>query len=284
VAVPGEATAAEGAPVLQEGLDVVLGRLPTGWDAAVSWRKLRHALAPGIVRQKVEERAIDAILDHARRLLRHAARPKRPECVGWPDEGELDLDETLARPRPWSPEDLRLARQVPREVDVVAILDMSLSMTGEKIALVAVAAAILRMKLEDVAVVAFDTGPHVLVRVGERVSPRELVRRVLAVPAQGYTNIEGGLLAASEQLRRSARRERVGILLTDGIANVGGDPVSAAGRLPRLHVVHLGDHHPQGARACRGMAQKGHGRLYRARTYGDLPGVVRTAVRELFRG
>lgn len=230
------------------------------------------------------DRAIDAILAHARRLLRHAARPQRAEEVGWPEDGELDLESTLERPRPWAPSDVRLTRLVPREVDVVAILDMSLSMTGEKIALVAVAAAILRMRLSHVAVVAFDTHAHVLVRVGEDVSPRELVRRVLSVPAQGYTNIEGGLTAALEQLRRSSRRERVGLLLTDGVANVGRDPVGAAGRYPRLHVVHLGDHHPQGARSCRGMAQAGHGRLYRARTYADLPDVVRRAVRELFRG
>ncbi|MDP2316144.1 MAG: vWA domain-containing protein [Pseudomonadota bacterium] len=227
---------------------------------------------------------MDAILAHARRLLRHAARPHRAEEVGWPDAGELDLESTLERPRPWAPADLRLTRLVPREVDVVAVLDLSLSMTGEKIALVAVATAILRLRLEHVAVVAFDTNAHVLVRVGEELGPRELVRRVLSVPAQGYTNIDAGLSAAASQLRRSSRRERVGLLLTDGVANVGEDPVRTAGRLPRLHVVHLGDHHPQGARTCRGMAQAGRGRLYRARTYADLPDVVRRAVRELFRG
>ncbi|MFN7143756.1 MAG: vWA domain-containing protein, partial [Myxococcota bacterium] len=216
--------------------------MPTGWDAAVGWRKLQQALPPGLVRRTVEERAVDAILDHARRLLRHAARPRRLDAVAWPGEGELDLEETIERPRPWAPGDVRLLRQVPREADVVAILDMSLSMTGEKTALVAVATAILRLKLENVAVVAFDTGARVLVRVGEVVSPRELVRRVLTVPAQGYTNIEGGLVAAADQLRRSGRRERVGLLLTDGIANVGGDPVSAAGRLPRPPIVYLGDH------------------------------------------
>ena len=58
----------------------------------------------------------------------------------WPAEGELDLAATLENPRPWRPDDLVLSRREPRDADVVAILDMSLSMTGEKIALVAVAA------------------------------------------------------------------------------------------------------------------------------------------------
>jgi Mg-chelatase subunit ChlD len=225
---------------------------------------------------------VAAIVERARALVRHAVRPAHTVSLGWPDDGDLDLDATIERPRPWAPGDLRLSRREPREADVVAVLDMSLSMTGEKIALVAVATAILRLKLEHVAFVAFDTVPHVLVRAGERVAIRELVRRVLEVPAQGYTNIEGGLVAGRQQLARGRHAERVGMLFTDGVANVGHDPVCAAFRYPRLHVVHVGDHHPQGARACLAMARAGRGRLYRARAYGDLPGVVRAAVRELF--
>ncbi|MSQ03759.1 MAG: VWA domain-containing protein [Myxococcales bacterium] len=207
----------------------------------------------------------------------------RIEAAAWPEAGELDLDATLERPRPWWPDDVCLLRRVPHEADVVAVLDMSLSMTGEKIALVAVATAILRMKLQRVAVVAFDTVPHVLVRVGDAPSVRELVRRVLEVPGQGYTNIEGGLLAGQVELRRGRQRERVGLLFTDGVANVGWDPVRAAFRYPRLHVIHVGEHHPQGARSCLAMARAGRGRLYRARAYQDLPTVVRRAVSELFR-
>ena len=207
----------------------------------------------------------------------------RSEAACWPGEGDLDLEATLERPRPWGQDDIRLQRRVPREADVVAVLDMSLSMTGEKIALVAVATAILRIKLQRVAVVAFDTVPHVLVRAGEAPSVRELVRRVLEVPAQGYTNIEGGLIAGHGELRRGRQRERVGLLFTDGVANVGWDPVRAAFRYPRLHVVHVGEHHPQGARSCLAMARAGRGRLYRARAYQDLPTVVRRAVSELFR-
>lgn len=264
--------------------DAAPSRLPQGWEAATSWRQLRDRLPAGVVRHRVLDNAVEAVLAHARRLLRHAARPVRAHEAGWPDDGELDLDRTLEEPRPWGPAELRVVRNEPREVDVVAVLDMSLSMTGEKIALVAVATAILRLRLEHVSVVAFDTTPHVLVRVGEDVSPRELVRRVLEVPAQGYTNVEGGLVAGLDELRRSRRRERVGLLFTDGVANVGGDPVAPAGRFPRLHVVHLGDHHPQGARCCRDMARAGRGKLYRARSYADLPSVVREAIRELFRG
>ncbi len=259
--------------------------VPSGWGAARTWGSLDR-VASEAVRRRARESAIDAVVAHARRLVRHASRPVRLVEQPWPGEGELDLERTLeadARSTPTAAPEPRLVRNLPRDVEVVAVLDMSLSMTGEKIALLAVAATILRLKVENVAVVAFDTTPHVLVRAGEVLGVREVARRVLSVPAQGYTNIEGGLAAALEELRRARRRERVGIVFTDGVANVGADPVRVAGRYPRLHVVHLGEHHVQGARCCREMARAGRGKLYRARTYADLPRVVRGAVRELFR-
>jgi ABC-type multidrug transport system fused ATPase/permease subunit len=115
---------------------VQLSQLPAGWEAAKDWRRLRMQLPPGAMRQRVQESATDAILAHAKRMLRHASRPVRAVESGWPEEGELDLERTLEEPRPWAPHALRVVRNEPREVDVVAILDMSLSMTGEKIALV----------------------------------------------------------------------------------------------------------------------------------------------------
>jgi uncharacterized protein with von Willebrand factor type A (vWA) domain len=230
----------------------------------------------------VEERAIDAILARARAMLRHASRPMQRVVEGFPAEGELRIEETIEKPRPWRPEDIEVERREPREADVVAILDMSLSMTGERIALTALATAILRLKLDHVGVIAFDTTAHRLVGIGETIEPRELVRRVLRVPAQGYTNIEGGLQSGLDELVRSRRRERAGIIMTDGIANVGWDPVKVAARYPRLHVVQVGGHEPQGIRCCERMARAGRGRRYEADSYVELPGVVRRLVRECF--
>jgi Mg-chelatase subunit ChlD len=227
---------------------------------------------------------VDAVMERARRLLRHASRPLQGVKDGYPAEGELDLEATLERVRPWSAADIRVRRIEPREADVVLVLDMSLSMTGEKIALTAVAAAILKIKLEHIAVVQFDTQAHVLVRCGEGVAVRELVRRILTVPAQGYTNIEAGLEEGLRVLRAGRHRERLGIVLTDGIANMGWDPVRVAARYPRLHVVQLGNRDRHGARTCRRMAQAGRGLRYEAVIYPQLPGVMRQLVRDCFGG
>jgi Mg-chelatase subunit ChlD len=266
----------------QASLEARMVELPAGWEAARQYHRLRNAL-PAPLRRQVLERAVAAILARARRLLRHAARPTRHVKDAFPAEGDLDLERTLETPRPWKPEDIAVERVEPREADVVAILDMSLSMTGEKIALVALAASILRLKLDRLAVVAFDTTAHRLVRVGESTAPRELVRRVLEVPAQGYTNIEAGLVTALDELGRTQRRERVAILMSDGIANVGWDPVRVAARFPRLHVVQVGPEERDGTKNCLGMARAGRGRHYRAVTYEQLPLVVRRLVRDVFR-
>ncbi|GEM_PF-1390111 len=276
-------------------VELLLADLPSGWDAAVRYHQLKRALPQGRPRQLVTERAVDAVVARARDLVRHAARPTRTERDHWPHPGDLDLGATVEAldvgPRDpadgaisWRPEGVRVARTVPRDADVVAILDMSLSMNGEKIALIAVAAAILHLKLDRVSVVSFDTLANTLVPLGARVDVREVVRRVLRVPAQGYTHISAGLEEGLEQLSRSRRKERVGLLLSDGISNVGKDPVHVAQRFPTLHVIQVGRDVPQGRRACTRMAQAGQGARWHAPTYLALPQLVRQVVREVFRG
>jgi Mg-chelatase subunit ChlD len=259
----------------------MIDELPDGWEASTTYHKLKRVL-PRHLREVVEARAVEDILRRAQELVRHASRPTRQVEDRFPADGELDLEATLEQPRPWAPTDLVLQRIEPRDADVVAILDMSLSMTGEKIALTALAVAILRLKLDRLAVVSFDTKAHPLVRLDEDVPVREVIRRVLRVPAQGFTNVEAGLLAGLDALRGGRHGERVGIVMTDGIANVGRDPVLVAARFPRLHVVQVGPEERQGTRTCVGMARAGRGRRYRAILYAELPGVVRRLVREVF--
>lgn len=263
-------------------MQVQLDTLPEGWQAAQQFHRLKHRM-PRSVRKIIEQRAVEAILRRARKMLRHAAQPTRLLQDRYPARGELDFEATLESSPPWTPTDIVVERREPRRADVVAILDMSLSMTGEKIALTALATAILRLRLDRLAVVSFDTHAHTLITLQEDLPVQELVRRILRVPAQGYTNIEAGLRTSLEEIRRSPRSERAGVILTDGVANVGWDPIPTAGRFPKLHVVQVGPEEPGGARTCQAMARAGRGRRYRAPTYHELPVVVRRLVRECFR-
>ncbi|MBN1337486.1 MAG: VWA domain-containing protein [Deltaproteobacteria bacterium] len=257
--------------------------LPAGWEASERTNRVLGAQVSAHLEVDVSARTAEAVLARARRLLGHARRPVHCVEDTFPASGELDLEATTDRDPPWSANRLQVRRTEPRDAEVVLILDTSLSMTGEKIALVAVAAAILQLALGDVAVVSFDTAAHVRVPVGRPVPTHEGVRRVLGVPAQGYTNLEAGLARAADELARSRRRERVAFLFTDGLPNVGWDPLRPAGRFPRLHVIQVGPEHAQGTRTCRRLASAGRGRRFRARNWEDLPAVARDAVRFLFR-
>lgn len=276
--------------IASESSEENLAELPAGWEAAQHLQRLRKTLAPGRALQRITESAIDAVLQRARSLLRHASRPTRAVVDAWPAEGELDVDATLEQPPshknrrfPYDPKDIVVNRREPRDADVCAILDMSLSMTGEKVALTAVAVAILHMKLDRVGVVAFDTNAHRVVPIGSDLPIREVIRRVLTVPTHGYTHISAGLEMGLDELQRSRRRERVGLLLSDGVANVGWDPVNVARRFPCLHVVQMGRDLPAGTRACRNLAVAGRGRRFHAPTYLALPTVIKRVIRELFR-
>jgi Mg-chelatase subunit ChlD len=257
--------------------------LPAGWEAAEKYRQVVASMAPGPLRQEATRRAVQAVLARAKELLRHAMSPVEQRQGTWPEDGDFDLDATLDRGLdPLSPS-LAVTRREPREADLVLVIDTSLSMTGERVALVAVAAAILKLKLEHVAVVAFDTTARVLVGCRVPVPAPELVLRILEVPAQGYTNIEDGLAKAFTELSTSSRREKVAMLLTDGAANVGWDPVARARRFRRLHVVHVGKPTGRGTKLCRRLALAGNGLLFQASSHADLPGVIRGALRSIFR-
>ena len=266
--------------------------LPAGWEAATEYHRLKRVLPSGPLRIRVREAAISAVLERALQCVRHAGRPTRLESAGWIEEpsGDLDLNGSLDAGILLEPEDpsrLRVTVREPRRASIVLILDMSLSMTGEKIALVAVAAAVLALKLtsEELAVVTFDSTATPLKRLGEKVSPRELVRRVLEVPARGYTHLEGGLREGLRLLRDSRVPQRAGVLMTDGIYNVGWDPAPLAPLFPRLHVIQLGeeDAEKNDRGLCRRLASGGRGRYYRAEQYEDLPAMTYRLVQDLFR-
>ena len=173
--------------------------------------------------------------------LKAATRSVRePMLEPW--GGELDVEATvenlLGKPHP-EPGDLIVQRRVDRRHQVVLMVDTSLSMAGEKMALAAVAAAVLALKLRpgDLAVVLFADGARTVLRFGEEVDPAELVRRMLAVPCGGGTDIAAALRLGHAELQRGRDPGRCGLLVSDGVYTCGADPLPAAARFGELHVL-----------------------------------------------
>jgi Mg-chelatase subunit ChlD len=214
-----------------------------GWElaGALSAGSLAYA-GPG-ARAFAQRLAASAVLRRARALVGPLRAGTRVVLGPWSaGAGELALEATLENilGKEW-PEagDWVVRRRVERRCQVVLMVDTSLSMAGEKMALAAVAVAVLALKLRpgDLSVVLFSDGARVVSRLGEEVRPDDLVRRLLARPCGGATDISTALAAGRVELARGRDPRRSGLLITDGVYTAGPDPCPAAARFRDLHVL-----------------------------------------------
>ncbi len=248
-----------------------------GWQVAVNLTRPGQRLAEPGLRLFAERLAARAVLARAARLvgpLRGATVSVR-ELLREPYGGELDLETTLenllGKPFP-EPGDWVLRRRVERRHQVVLMVDTSLSMSGENMAIAAVAAAVLALKLkpEDLSVVVFEDRARAVSQLEVADPPAEVVRRMLDQPVRGYTNIEAALELGAAELERGRNPRRTGLLITDGVVTAGGDPVPLAHRFPRLFVM-LTEDYKMNPELCRRLADAGRGDVFPVGTYRELP-------------
>lgn len=195
-------------------------------------------------------------------------------------DGDLDLDRSLARAdgAALGADDLVVRGWRAPSRAVCLVVDRSGSMRGAQVMLAAVAAAGVVLGLrerEDGAVIAFNHEAVVLSGPGSPRSADALVRDLLALRGAGATDLALALRLARRQLAASGARERVTLLLSDGDATVGGDPLTPAAALDRLHVLGTGGT-PEGARAGRALAARGHGDYVAVRMVSDLAPALRS--------
>lgn len=202
--------------------------------------------------------------------------------------GAADAAQALGR-HPLTEDTIWMEYLVPRKQPIVLVVDTSLSMTGEKLALTAVALAVvlLQFPTDPVGIVAFENQASVIKRPEERIGIQELVERFLDVPAQGYTHLEEGLRGALSLVRRirvSGRaRPASTVLLTDGKYTAGRDPAYLGPRFPHLVVLKIGRERAS-MELCRELARKGAGQVRAVPDLGALPVVMYGVVRDLLRG
>jgi len=252
-----------------EGLD--------GWDVAVNITRPGCRISDPDLRMFAERLASRAVLARAAslvgplRLVTHIVRENLRE----PFAGELDLDATLdnvlGKPFPEA-EDWVIQHREERHHQVVLMVDTSLSMSGENMAMAAVTAAVLALKLrpEDLSVVVFDDVAETITQLGVADPAEEVVRRMLDQPVGGYTNIADALELGAAELERGRNPRRSGLLITDGIATAGGDPLPLAHRFSRLFVL-LTEDYKMDPVLCRRLADAGGGDVFPVGSFRQLP-------------
>ncbi len=199
-----------------------------------------------------------------------------------PGLDEIDVDRTLEEQlghRALEYENIYCHEKIKQKSSYVLMLDVSNSMHQEKIAVATIATGVFAQKLrnDNHGVITFAKDVNTIKDVKDPNILPALVDRMLKIKSGGSTNIRLALLKGLEMLDKTKSKLKTGIIVTDGWATTGGDPVEIAARYDRLHVLGisfgLGGSDPI---TNKNMAKKGRGKYIHIQRFDDLPfGIVR---------
>lgn len=186
---------------------------------------------------KIASRWIIAI---AKRIADTGYRSSKLALIqGHTDGAEIELDHSLEKYAE-APESgildnlVSYVRRIEKRAFVM-MLDYSYSMKSKIILVAITAAAIAQHFKKDYAILAFNSGVGVLKDVDEPAGPEKVLQRLFALKSYGETNIRMVLEAGLQHVSKFERK--VGLILTDGDWNKGGNPFAAAKKFDKLSVI-----------------------------------------------
>ncbi|MFX0008341.1 MAG: VWA domain-containing protein [Promethearchaeota archaeon] len=160
---------------------------------------------------------------------------------------------------------------------IVLILDTSGSMYGRLLLNAALTTSVLayNMEKEDYAIILFNSNVMVMKKINQKKPIATIIDDILDSEASGFTNISLGLEKGLKELNKMKdnRKNRFGILITDGNYNRGEDPITLAKTFPKLHVIGMPAENDadQGIETCREIANAGSGKFYAVNDYKEIP-------------
>ena len=255
------------------------------WDVAVRFQDIkRYAHVSDVQKRKLQARAVSGVLEKARKLIGTVASPERPALLRQEEfeasgaRGELDLDAS------WSEGEPIFDSRIEKDTPVAIIMDVSMSMKGDKLAHLALAASAIAFSIpsERLCFLGFDSRIRWVKRFDESLAVDALVERVLNLPAGGFTHMELALTALQEELERVRKPRASVILIGDGKYTEGRDPLTLPLDFHRLHVLKIG-RDIGGRDVLKQLAERGKGVFVEARSYADLPRSLYQAIRMLVR-
>jgi gas vesicle protein GvpN len=214
---------------------------------------------------------------------RSARGPKRIRSMLRGD-GDVDLDRTVDRlAGAWPPradEVVTRSWQANRR-SVCLLVDSSGSMSGEALAMAAVATASVLLAADarlDTGALAFSGSVTVLQSPGRREQPELSVGRLLGLRGHGLTDLAAALRAAAAELAGLTSAERCVVLLSDCLSTTGGDPATALAGIDRLDVLCPqpagSEPDPASIQAAERLARLGGGVSQPVRTLAEIPAAL----------
>lgn len=159
--------------------------------------------------------------------------------------GDLDVDGSLdalvqarAGRSAIAADELRVRHWTKPTMALSLLVDRSGSMSGDRLAVAAVAAAACAWRAPaDWSVLAFSDRQLALKSQDDERSAASVVNDLLRLRGRGTTDLDAALRSSARQLERSRAKRRVTILLSDCRATTGVDPQTAARRIDDLCVI-----------------------------------------------
>jgi len=260
------------------------------WDLASRYRDIqRYGYLEAKQKKEMSELAIQGVLQKAHESLGPIQKPYRYLTVSQEEidssggayhSPEIDVEETLMNPRRSELQEPVFRVTTERDHGLVLVLDTSLSMKGEKLALLGatVAAVAMSVPSHSLAILGFDSEIHEIKKFDEVVTTRECVERVLSIPPGGFTNISKGLTVARDWIHATKFKQARVILISDGRYTEGVDPVEIARLLPFVYPVKIGKE-PYGREVMRAISDTGLGTFMEVREMKELPVQLLKAIR-----
>jgi len=199
----------------------------------------------GMLKPKVREIAVRIasrlIIKIAKQISDTGFRSGNLKVVkGFLEGSEIEFDQSLERyleepEKGFINNIVSLVRQREKRAFVI-MLDHSYSMRGLKVILAAVtAASVAHHFKKDYALISFNNKITVLKALEENLGPEQILEKIFNVELRGDTDMR---LALEEGLRQLKDYDnKMGLILTDGAWNQGGDPLKTATRFDKLNVI-----------------------------------------------
>jgi len=258
-----------------------------GWAVARNFAVVKARVEDPVLSSYAKRLALRTIVRRVINLIGHARISTRiTRTLHLPGlDGELDIEETaenILSNKVIGHEDLIVERRQPRKVACSLMLDSSLSMTGDKLAMAAACIAVLaeKMKTFQYSIITFSDYATVLKDLQRHPPLSSLLERLLDMTPRGYTNIEDGLKKGLTELNRARSTRKLGIIITDGNYTIGGDPVRIASLYPKLHVMMVQDYDSKES-LCREMSSVGKGKFVKIENFDDLPKALHSLLRKV---
>lgn len=245
-------------------------------------------------KQKLKKRAIQGILTRAHQILGSVLKPERTEILDYKKflesgaKGELDilatLEEDMIKAMRGDVNVLRFDARLEKQNQIALVMDASLSMTGEKIALLGVAVAVVAICVPSasLSLMGFDSKVRWIKRLHTEMNLEKIVEGVLELPAGGFTNLELALQETLKALAADQKHQANVILISDGKYTEGGDPTYLAKRFDHLSVLKIG-RDQAGRELLSDLTNLGSGKFFEARKISDLPRTMYGAMKALLR-